>query len=511
MATITKNGYIYDTEAKTRTSPTGRVVSVENMDTIIPNLKADTPMSLDSLNQTNQLNLPEKTPEVSPTYTLTPLETFERETQMRADRSDMDYLETQKAIGEAEARELDYQEELGASENLKAFKNYERQLQAEQLALRRFKEDIAEQTTGNKEMTNELIRQEEARSLRKQADIAILGNAAMGNYNEAIQVAKSKVEMELKPLTRQLDYYKSVMDRNQDLLSKSQTAKLQSLYADVEREKNKEEERLTTANNLIIEASMLGAPTSVIQKAQDLMSKNASLGEIASVVGKYSSSYIDYKIKQANLTKINTENKQTANAIKAAENMTGVSFAQLSEKQQDTALKLRDKYNSESKEFVTVRDAYNRIIASSSEPSAAGDLALIFNYMKILDPGSTVREGEFANAEKAAGVPEMIRAQYNKVRNGERLSENQRNDFVERSTKLFTAQQTQQQKINDNYNMLSTSAGIPKEFVTRDISSAITTKTQTLDDAWNATAGSTTKSTTLLDNLMSKLYGKPTN
>ena len=59
--------------------------------------------------------------------------------------------------------------------------------------------------------------------------------------------------------------------------------------------------------------------------------------------------------------------------------------------------------------------------------------------------------------------------------------------------------------------MLSTSAGIPKEFVTRDISSAVTTKTQTLDDAWNATAGSTTKSTTLLDNLMSKLYGKPTN
>ena len=51
--------------------------------------------------------------------------------------------------------------------------------------------------------------------------------------------------------------------------------------------------------------------------------------------------------------------------------------------------KLRDDFRSESKEFVKVRDAYGRIL--STDASAAGDLALIFNYMKILDPGSVVR------------------------------------------------------------------------------------------------------------------------
>lgn len=254
MATITKDGYTYNTETKTRTSPTGKVVSIENMDAITPNLKADTPISLDSLNQTNQLSLPEAKPEVSPTYTLTPLEIFERDTQMRADASDRNYLDTQRAIGEAEARELDYQEELGASENLKAFKNYERQLQAEQLALRRYKEDISGETSMSEAMTNATINQEEARSLRKQADIAILGNMALGNYNEAIQTAKTKVEMELKPLTRQLDYYKTVMERNQDLLSTTQKSKLQSLYSDIERQKNKEEERLTKIESIKIEA-----------------------------------------------------------------------------------------------------------------------------------------------------------------------------------------------------------------------------------------------------------------
>jgi len=71
--------------------------------------------------------------------------------------------------------------------------------------------------------------------------------------------------------------------------------------------------------------------------------------------------------------------------------------------------KLRDDFRSESKEFVKVRDAYGRIL--STDASAAGDLALIFNYMKILDPGSVVREGEFATAQNSAGIPERIRAQ----------------------------------------------------------------------------------------------------
>jgi hypothetical protein len=511
MATITKDGYTYNTETKTRTSPTGKVVSIENMDAITPNLKADTPISLESLNQTNQLSLPEAKPEVSPTYTLTPLETFERDTQMRADASDKNYLDTQRAIGEAEARELDYQEELGASVNLKAFKNYERQLQAEQLALRRYKEDISGETSMSEAMTNAAINQEEARSLRKQADIAILGNMALGNYNEAIQTAKTKVEMELKPLTRQLDYYKTVMERNQDLLSTTQKSKLQSLYSDIERQKNKEEERLTKGNEMIIDAIQSDAPKSLIDNANNLLVNGGNVSDVARVLGKYTTSYIDYKIKKANLEKLNSENTQIANALKAAENSNGISFAQLSDKQQDTTLKLRDKYTSESKDFLTIRDAYNRIIVSAQDPSAAGDLALIFNYMKILDPGSTVREGEFANAQNSAGIPDVIRAKYNKVISGQRLAEDTRNDFVSRSKKLFEAQQSQQKTINDNYSMLSSSAGIPKEFVVRDISSAVDTKTENLNDAWNATVGQTNKSTTLLENLMKKIYGQSTN
>ena len=38
-------------------------------------------------------------------------------------------------------------------------------------------------------------------------------------------------------------------------------------------------------------------------------------------------------------------------------------------------------------------------------PDAAGDMALIFSYMKMLDPNSTVREGEYATAQDAGSIP----------------------------------------------------------------------------------------------------------
>lgn len=71
---------------------------------------------------------------------------------------------------------------------------------------------------------------------------------------------------------------------------------------------------------------------------------------------------------------------------------------------------------------------YNSIINATD--SAAGDVALIFSFMRILDPGSTVREGEFANAQNTGSIPQRIWAQYNRAVNGHRLTKDQRRDFI---------------------------------------------------------------------------------
>ena len=134
--------------------------------------------------------------------------------------------------------------------------------------------------------------------------------------------------------------------------------------------------------------------------------------------------------------------------------------------------KLRDEFNNQSKEFIGVANSYQRILDSAADPSAAGDLSLIFNYMKVLDPGSTVREGEFATAQQAGSIPARVVAQYNKVLNGERLAPEQRTDFVDRADRLYKGQETRWKKnTRDRYETLARQlAGIDPKYVIGDFS-----------------------------------------
>jgi hypothetical protein len=165
------------------------------------------------------------------------------------------------------------------------------------------------------------------------------------------------------------------------------------------------------------------------------------------------------------------------------------------EKRRETAFKetrdLRKEFTKNSGEFIKQRDAFSRIQASVEDPSAAGDLSLIFNYMKLLDPGSTVREGEFATAQNSAGVPDIIRARFNKVSSGERLAEKQRTDFTDRSNKLFEkAKGIQNRRIKQFEGiakrnklpvedvLLDFVGGIDDPQVKQDVAESITSKNQ---------------------------------
>lgn len=134
---------------------------------------------------------------------------------------------------------------------------------------------------------------------------------------------------------------------------------------------------------------------------------------------------------------------------------------------------LRGEYLKQSKDYIEQSSAYQRVLDSSSNPSAAGDLALIFNYMKVLDPGSTVREGEFANAENSGGIPDRIRAQYNKVRSGERLSDVQRSDFVDRAGRLYKGAQSLHGARVKFYSDLAESRDLPVQDVVPSIGVAV--------------------------------------
>lgn len=126
--------------------------------------------------------------------------------------------------------------------------------------------------------------------------------------------------------------------------------------------------------------------------------------------------------------------------------------------------------------------AYNKIQNAAKNPTAAGDLSLIFGYMKMLDPGSTVREGEFANAQNAAGVPSQIINAYNRIKNGERLNEEQRQDFMGQAGKVYQAQMDIQNQIDSKYSELANANGVKPEHVIVNYNANQSPNKQTLSE-----------------------------
>jgi len=95
---------------------------------------------------------------------------------------------------------------------------------------------------------------------------------------------------------------------------------------------------------------------------------------------------------------------------------------------------LRDDFEKQVKDQRISIGTYPQIEAAlTGPPSAASDMRAIFRYMKILDPTSVVREGEYATARNATGVPARITNIYNQALTGQSLNPQQRVDFLKQA------------------------------------------------------------------------------
>ena len=131
------------------------------------------------------------------------------------------------------------------------------------------------------------------------------------------------------------------------------------------------------------------------------------------------------------------------------------------DKRPEAEAKFRKEYSDQTKGYQDVKAAYGRI--QSTDKSGAGDIALIFNYMKMLDPGSVVREGEFATAETAGGAFAKVGNLYNKLLTGERLKDEQRNMFVKQSERLYQSAAGQEKVVRSGIERIATGYGLKPE------------------------------------------------
>lgn len=108
----------------------------------------------------------------------------------------------------------------------------------------------------------------------------------------------------------------------------------------------------------------------------------------------------------------------------------------------DNEGKLRDRYEAAIKPYIAAREGYQKVVQAAGDLTQAGAIALVFGYMKTLDPGSTVREGEQATIQNSGTIPETITNMYNKLIAGtSSLTPQQRAQFANSARGQFEVYQ----------------------------------------------------------------------
>ena len=149
----------------------------------------------------------------------------------------------------------------------------------------------------------------------------------------------------------------------------------------------------------------------------------------------------------------------------------------------EDATTLRKEATGQLSEYQKFGDAWGRVEKAALNPSAANDIALIFAYMKILDPTSAVREGEFATAADAGGIPQRVWARYNNLLRGERLNPEQRSDFLSSAYSLVKSQHANAQRVVERYHDLARGYNLPTAAVAQNpLSWAIAPKVKNDED-----------------------------
>jgi hypothetical protein len=111
----------------------------------------------------------------------------------------------------------------------------------------------------------------------------------------------------------------------------------------------------------------------------------------------------------------------------------------------------------EVKAFNEMKTSFGQINAGLNTKSAAGDLTAATKFMKLLDPGSVVRESELYLAMDATGVLDKATNYYARLARGEKLTPSQREDFRNVANQLFKAAENTKLNYDKQYEEIAKS------------------------------------------------------
>lgn len=195
--------------------------------------------------------------------------------------------------------------------------------------------------------------------------------------------------------------------------------------------------------------------TNAAEKAKADAAKATADAQQAAVKAKYAErEAVDAIVKRASdlgltkaqtnevLAKTNKLGVETKKAVLELENFKktgGADPAKVFEQEE----KLRKEYQDRTKVYGELGTTFSNINASAKAKTGPGDIALITGFMKMLDPGSVVRETEFATARDTAGLYERLLNTSQKLQSGQlfTLDSKQRQEYVDLAQQYLKAAQ----------------------------------------------------------------------
>jgi hypothetical protein len=141
----------------------------------------------------------------------------------------------------------------------------------------------------------------------------------------------------------------------------------------------------------------------------------------------------------ARTNKLGVETKKAVLELENFKKTGGADPAKVFEQEE----KLRKEYQTRTKVYGELGTTFSNINASAKAKTGPGDIALITGFMKMLDPGSVVRETEFATARDTAGLYERLLNTSQKLQSGQlfTLDSKQRQEYVDLAQQYLKAAQ----------------------------------------------------------------------
>jgi len=93
--------------------------------------------------------------------------------------------------------------------------------------------------------------------------------------------------------------------------------------------------------------------------------------------------------------------------------------------------KLRKEWQARVRPYEQAQINFANLESSAAQKSGAGDIALVTSFLKMLDPGSVVRESEFATAQASEGKLTQTLNQLKSFKDGDILTPSQRQEYVD--------------------------------------------------------------------------------